>query len=87
MGDHDPVQANEMAQAYKNAAARAAETPGPLPVRQSEVSVDEEMSALKQCVQALHPVAHDKALLRRVYDYLQQRFPSGRPDSRGRDSF
>lgn len=88
---------DEMDRAHRNAAARV-DAPASAPVRSPfdlpvptptvrtvpDVGVDDEMDALKTCVHALHPISHDKNVLRRIYDYLQQRFPPAR-STRGRD--
>lgn len=73
----------EMAQARANAARDAANQAQSSDV---VVSADEEIAALRAAVLALQPIAGDRAALRRIYDYLQQRFPGGRT-TRGSNDF
>lgn len=86
---YEEQERSAMEQARKNAAKDAASR-ADVPVTSEPsiepVTVDSEIGALRDCVEALLPVSHDKAVLRRIYDYLQQRFPAGR-SSRGRDDF
>lgn len=85
---YDEQERLAMEQARKNAAKLADRQPDTtsVPVGPSiePVTVDAEINALRECVEALLPVSHDKAVLRRIYDYLQQRFPA--PPAR-RDNF
>ena len=55
--------------------------------KETTVSSRAEVDAIGSCCGALEPIAHDKMALRRVYDYLQARFPPHNPrPTRGRGS-
>jgi hypothetical protein len=56
----------------------------PPPARKTgTVGSGEEIKAIGGCCEALEPVAHDRAALRRIYDYLKSRFPPA-PNTRQR---